>query len=163
MSSIADAAPAKKLPYPRLQKPRPIRDGITWLRVFHGRVDRIEAPFYGVNVWRVRRKRLASSIAHLINLAAVGLNRSYGKIHYLESFDVDGRGDLATVVLIYDWFDLPKVIPGAPPIGVLPAHFRFMGSVESYNWNLIKELDADPAVYATMLTHRFHDDICKDA
>ena len=161
MSCMTVAQPAKKLSYPKLENPRLIRDGITWLRVFHGRIDLIEAPFYGVNIWRVKRKRLASSLTHLINLAGPGLNGSYGKIHYLEWFGVEGRDDLVTVVLIYDWYNLPKVIPGAPPIGILPAHFRFIHSVEAYNWNLTKHLEIDPSSYATMIHYRFHNDICE--
>jgi len=149
------------IPYPRLEKPRLLTDGITWLRVFHARVARIEAPFYGVNIWQVRRRSLAASIAHLINLAAPGLNMSFGGIHALETYPVAGRADVMRAVLIYDWHSLPRLIEGAPPLSVLPAHFRFIHSVEGYNWNLMKSVDRDPAIYADMLTYRFHDDICR--
>lgn len=163
MTPLDEIAPAKKLPYPRLMKPRLLQDGFLWLRVFHARYDRIEAPFYGVNIWRVKRKKMAASIAHLIKLGAPGLNPFYGKVHAIETVPVDGDDDLADVVLIYDWHSLPhpSETEDAAPLSVLPAHFSFMGSVQAYNWNLVKEVKADPAVYATMLTHHFHEDICE--
>lgn len=150
----------KNVPYPQLIQPRMIRDGIAWLRVFAARTETIQAPFYGVNIWKVRRKKLAASIAHLIKLAGPGLNRSYGDMHYLKAFPNPVDEDLVTVVLIYDWHSLPKVIDGAAPLGVLIPHFSFIRAVEGYNWDLIKDLEPDLAEYANMLTCPFHQDIC---
>lgn len=151
---------SNKLPHPRLLEPRMIRDGIAWLRVFAARVETIEAPFYGVNVWRVKRKHMASSVAHLIKLAGPGLNVSFGDVHYLKVFPDPSDANIVTVVLIYDWHSLPKVIDGAAPLGVLIPHFSFIRSVEGYNWNLIKDLEPDLANYADMLAYPFHSDIC---
>ena len=159
MSSTTAEVTVSKLTYPHLKHPRLIKDGITWLRLFHARADRMEAPFYGLNIWQVKRKQFSKSLVNMLKLGGIGLDLGYGSIHTLQTFEVEN--DTLRAILIYDWHSLPKVIPGAPPIGILPAHFRFINSVEGYNWNLIKEIDRSPEEYVGMIGHRFHDDICE--
>ena len=151
---------SKKLPRPRIQNPRLFKDGITWLRVFERRSRVIKAPFYGVNIWRVKKKNLLRSICHMLKIAGPGLTEMFGQIRFIEFYQ-DDDGDTFTVVLIYQWNSLPVRKDAMPPLSIIPMHFSFIRMVEAYNWNLVNELEVDPPVYALKLNDPFHEDLCE--
>lgn len=152
---------SQKLPRPRIQNPRLLKDGITWLRLFQRRVETFEAPFYGVNIWRVKQKNLLRSICKMIYLASPGLTGMFGQIHFVE-FSKDSNGNTFTVVLIYKWNSLPVIRTGIPPVSIIPTHFSFIRMVEAYNWNLFNELEEDLSAYVLKLNDQFHNDLCED-
>lgn len=159
--SLEQTTTSKKLPRPRIQNPRVLKDGIAWLRVFQRRVEAFEAPFYGVNIWRVKKKNLPRSIGKMIQLAGPGLTGMFGQVHFLE-FYRDDDDKTFTVVLIYKWNSLPVIRTGVPPVSIIPTHFSFIGMVEAYNWNLFNTLEVEPSAYALKLNDQFYEDLCED-
>ena len=159
--SLKKTTTSKKLPRPRIQNPRLFKDSIAWLRIFERRSQVIEAPFYGVNIWRVKKKNLLRSICYMIKIAGPGLTEMFGQIRFIEFYQDDDT-DTFIVVLIYQWNSLPVGKDVMPPLSIIPMHFSFIGMVEAYNWNLVNELEVDPSVYALKLNDQFHEDLCED-
>lgn len=121
----------------------------------------VRAPFYGVNIWRAKKKNLIRAINNMLKLAGPGLTGMFGQVHSLRFYEDEGRTTF-TVVLVYEWTSLPADGDVQAPLSILSAHFSFIRSVEAYNWTLVEELDADLEGYVLKLDEPFHEDLCED-
>lgn len=115
---------------------------------------------YGVNIWQVKEQNLINSIQNMVEQGGPGLVVSGGQIHSVDIYR-DDESDLFTVVFIYRWeSDLADAGDNGAPISLMFVLMSFYQMVEAYNWTMVEELEPDRSVYADMIDHKFHENLC---